>query len=186
MSDDTYTPKAGSLAEKVCNYFRLHPNHTLGIDAISERFGFTGNVVIALARSVHHGLLIDGYGDEPSFTAGPNLPGIVNPSAISQSKDKGGLRLGAKRGHLPPLDLSTLKVEQGVEVPAHNVGRGESRWEPLLAKLTNVGDSMQLPEQYKGTVLTYTRKRLKSRPDASERFKIGLDLKGQSRIWRTA
>lgn len=184
MSDDTYTPRAGSLAEKVCNYFRLNPSHILDIDTIADHFGVNGSVVAALDRAVRHGLLERRLGGE--FAAGDNLPGIVNPSVISQPKPSSGTRLGAKRGHLPPLDLSTLKVEQGVEVPAHNVSRGESRWEPLLAKLTKVGDSMQLPDQYKGTVLTYTRKRLKSRPDAPERFKIGLDLKGQSRIWRTA
>lgn len=184
MSDNTYTPKAGSLAEKVVNYFRLHPTHKLDIDAISERFGFTGNVVAALDKACFHGLVERRLSNE--FTAGPNLPGIVNPSAISTPKDKGGSRLGAKRGHLPPLDLSTLKVEQGIEVPTHHVSRGESRWEPLLAKLANVGDSMQLPEQYKGTLLTYTRKRIKQRPHDPERFKIGLDLKGLSRIWRIA
>lgn len=185
MSDDTYTPKAGSLAEKVCNYFRLHPNHKLDIDAISTRFGFTGNVVIALSKAVLHGLLNDAQGAEPLFAAGPKLGVIVNPSAISQ-KDKGGSRQGAKRGHLPPLDLSTLKVEHGVEVPTHNVRRGESRWEPLLAKLAKVGDSMQLPEQYKGTVLTYSRKRIKQHPSDPKRFKIGLDLQGVTRIWRIA
>lgn len=186
MSDDTYTPKAGSLAEQVCNFFRVRPRHTMSIDEIRENFSVKGSIPTKLEEAIAAGWIERLPLDHDTFAAGPNLPGIVNPSAISQPKDKCGSRRGGKRGHLPPLDLSALKVERGVEVPTHNVSRGESRWEPLLAKLVNVGDSMQLPEQYKGTVLTYTRKRLKSRPDAPERFKIGLDLKGVNRIWRIA
>lgn len=188
MSNTEYAPKPGSLAEKVISYFRNNTGKTLSIDEIRETWSVKGNVVQQLEDALARGWLVRAVHDLSIFMPGYKLAASMpaDPSVISKPKPSSGTRLGAKRDHLPPLDLSTLKVEQGVEVPAHNVSRGESRWEPLLAKLTNVGDSMQLPEQYKGTVLTYTRKRLKSRPDAPERFKIGLDLKGQSRIWRIA
>lgn len=185
MSDDTYTPKAGSLAEKVCNYFRLHPNHKLDIDAISTRFGFTGNVVIALSKSVLHGLLSDGRGDDPVFTAGPNLPGIVNPSAISTPKPS----KGTGRGHskLAHFDIDAVRVEKNVPIPAGPVRKKhESKWAPLLAKLTAKGDSLALPDQYRDTIDSYIRKLTKARPDKTPQFRTGRDDSGATRIWRIA
>lgn len=186
MSDDTYTPKAGSLAEQVVNYFRLHPTAKLTIDEIRSQFTYKGNAVLALGAALTYGLIQRADGFDGAFGAGPKLPGIVNPSAISKPNTKGGLPHGAKRGHLPALDLDALQVESGIEVPTHNMRRGESRWEPLLAKLTKVGDSMQLPREYNGTVLTYTKKRIKLRPVDTSRFKLGLDLQNVNRIWRIA
>lgn len=185
MSDDTYTPKAGSLAEKVVNYFRLHPTHKLDIDAISTRFGFTGNVVIALSKSVLHGLLSDGRGDDPVFTAGPNLPGIVNPSAISQPKTN----KGTGRGHskLAHFDINGVQVDKGVPIPAGTVRKKhESKWAPLLAKLTAKGDSLALPDQYRATIDSYIRKLTKARPDKVAQFRTGRDGYGVTRIWRIA
>lgn len=190
MSDLIYSPPPGSLAEKVIGYFRNNPGSTLLIDEIRDLWPVKGSVVHHLEDALAHGWIVRPAHDLDVFVPGYKLlasrPAKVNPSVLVKPKSVGGIKTGTKRGHLPPLDLSVMKVEQGIEVPTHNVSRGESRWEPLLAKLANVGDSMQLPEQYKGTLLTYTRKRLKQRPHDPERFKIGLDLKGATRIWRIA
>jgi len=183
MSDDTYIPKAGSLAEQVCNYFRLHPNHKLDIDAISERFGFAGNVVAALDKACFHGLVERRLSNE--FTAGPNLPGIVNPSAISTPKPS----KGTGRGHskLAHFDINGVQVDKGVPIPAGTVRKKhESKWAPLLAKLTAKGDSLALPDQYRATIDSYIRKLTKARPDKTPQFRTGRDGHGVTRIWRIA
>lgn len=183
MSDNTYTPKAGSLAEKVVNYFRLHPTHKLDIDAISERFGFTGNVVAALDKACFHGLVERRLSNE--FTAGPNLPGIVNPSAISTPKPS----KGTGRGHskLAHFDIDAVQVDKGVPIPAGTVRKKhESKWAPLLAKLTAKGDSVALPDQYRATIDSYIRKLTKARADKAPQFRTGRDDNGVTRIWRVA
>jgi hypothetical protein len=183
MSDDTYTPKAGSLAEKVCNYFRLNPSHILDIDTIAEDFGVAGSVVAALDRAVSHGLLARSHGGE--FTAGPMLPDVVNPSVISQPKP----RKGTGRGHskLAHFDIDAIQVDKGVPIPSGTVRKKhESKWAPLLAKLTTKGDSVALPDQYRGTIDSYIRKLTKARPDKAPQFRTGRDDNGVTRIWRIA
>lgn len=185
MSDDTYTPKAGSLAEKVVNYFRLHPTAKLAIDEIRDRFPYKGNVVLALGSALAYGLIQRDDGFDGAFGAGPKLYGIVNPSAISQPKPSKGP--GRGHGQLPAFDVDAAKVEKGVPIPAATVRKKlQSKWAPLLAKLTEKGDSIALPDQYRGTVDSYIKKLAKAHPNKVAHFKTGRDDSGVTRIWRIA
>jgi hypothetical protein len=186
MSDDTYTPKAGSLAEKVCNYFRIKPGATLTLDEIRQTF-MTGRVNIPLALE---NAIADGWIRRPTplsniFAAGPMLPGVVNPSVISQPKPS----KGTGRGHskLAHFDIDAIQVDKGVPIPSGTVRKKhESKWAPLLAKLTAKGDSVALPDQYRGTIDSYIRKLTKARPDKAPQFRTGRDDNGVTRIWRIA
>ena len=185
MSDDTYTPKAGSLAEQVVNYFRLHPTAKLTIDEIRSQFAYKGNAVLALGVARTYGLIQRADGFDGAFGAGPKLPGIVNPSAISQPKPRKGP--GRGHGQLPAFDVDAAKVDKGVPIPAGTVRKKhESKWAPLLAKLANKGDSVALPDQYRATIDSYVRKLSKARTDKAAQFRTGRDDSGVTRIWRIA
>ena len=200
MSDDTYTPNAVSLADQVVNYFRIHPTGTLTIDEIRDRFGFKGNVVTALGAVMVHDLIEREEGFDGAFFAGAKMPSTHNPSVIStpyksnltkafeealapnKGKNKG-------RGHsqLPAFDVDAAKVEKGVPIPAATVRKKlQSKWAPLLDKLAEKGDSVALPDQYRGTIDSYIRKLTKARADKVAQFRTGRDDGGVTRIWRIA
>ena len=185
MSDNTYTPKAGSLAEQVVNFFRVRPRHTMSIDEIRENFAVKGNIRVKLEEAIAAGWIERLPLDDDTFAAGPNLPGIVNPSAISTPKPS----KGTGRGHskLAHFDIDAVQVDKGVPIPAGPVRKKhESKWAPLLAKLTAKGDSVALPDQYRATIDSYIRKLTKARADKAPQFRIGRDDSGVTRIWRIA
>lgn len=185
MSDNTYTPKAGSLAEQVVNFFRVRPQHTLTIDEIRESFSVKGNIPARLEEAIAHGLIERLPLDRDTFAAGPKLPLPLNPSAISQPKPQKGP--GRGHGQLPAFDVDAATVEKGVPIPAATVRKKlQSKWAPLLAKLTEKGDSIALPDQYRGTIDSYIKKLAKAHPNKVAHFKTGRDDSGVTRIWRIA
>lgn len=182
MNHDTYTPKTGSLAEQVVNFFRVRPQNNLTIEEICYRFDAKGNIPLKLEEAIANGF-IEKMGSV--FSAGPKLSGIVNPSIISQpAKTRGP---GRGRSRLANFDVDAAKVEKGVPIPAATVRKKlEGKWAPLLAKLTDKGDSVALPDQYRSTVDSYIRKLTKDRPDKVAQFKTGRDDEGVIRVWRVA
>jgi hypothetical protein len=188
MSNATeYIPKPGSLTEKVISYFRNNPGKTLSIDEIREIWSVKYNVVLELERALTHGWLVRAVHDLDIFMPGHKLKASMpaDPSVISQPKP----RKGPGRGHskLTHFDIDAVQVDKDVPIPAGTVRKKhESKWAPLLAKLTTKGDSVALPDHYRGTIDSYIRKLTKARPDKAPQFRTGRDDSGVTRIWRVA
>jgi hypothetical protein len=182
MTNDTYTPKIGTLAEQVVNFFRVRPKTTLSIDEIRDRFDAKGNIPLKLEEAIAHGW-IERSGD--FFIAGPKLSGIVNPSVISQPAPRKGP--GRGRHQLPDFDVAAARVETGVPIPTTFVRKKhESKWAPLFAKLATKGHSVALPDPYRSTIDSYIRKLAKADPKQAPQFKTGRDENGVLRVWRIA
>ena len=192
MSNATeYIPKPGSLAEAVISYFHNNPGKTLSIDEIRETWSVKGNVVHQLEDALAHGWLVRAVEMDLSiFTPGYMLKASMpaDPSVISLPL-RAKPRLGPGRGHskLAHFDIDAVQVDKDVPIPAGTVRKkNESKWAPLFAKLTAKGDSVALPDQYRGTIDSYIRKLTKARPDKVAQFRTGRDDSGVTRIWRVA
>ena len=191
---NTYTPMRGSLAEQVVSYFKLHPNDTMTLDEVTQTFrpsGAKGNIKLGLEKAIDAGLLrwsggllMAGRLLDPAAAPDPSL--VATPAAPSLTAT-GSPRTGLKRGHLPPIDLDAVKVEYGVPVPVGFSSRQrESRWTALLDKLDKPGASTPIPREYNGSLTGWIRKLKKAHPEDKRTYRVGLDMQGVNRVWRTA
>lgn len=162
-----YTPISGSLASDVCGHFRKHPQDTLTDADIAEKFRAPlSDVVALLDGAVKHRFLtrtkLPGVRNH-EFAIGPALLGDVSlppnvnapaPAARPPMPPAPPRRKSPIRSVLPPLDLATISVEAGVPVPPRTgpMKKGVSRYDELLAKLTEPGLSVRLPVAYQSTV----------------------------------
>lgn len=182
---EEFAPKPGSLADQVVNYFRLNPTATLTLDEIREMWSVKGNIMLKIEEVLAQGWIQRLPLHRDILAAGPKLPGVINPRVIGRPKP----RKGPGRGHskLAHFDINAVQIDKSVPIPAGTVRKKqESKWAPLLAKLTAKGDSVALPDQYRGTIDSYIRKPTKARTDKAPQFRTGRDDSGVTRIWRIA
>ena len=98
-----------------------------------------------------------------------------------------GRKAAAELRHLPEIDLQAVQIEYDVPVPVgFSTRQRESRWTALLNKLDKPGASTTIPREYNGSLSGWIRKLKKSHPEDKRTFRVGLDMQGANRVWRTA
>lgn len=176
----TYRPRADSLAAQVVAFFAKHPEEELHISDIAIKFeAEKPSVHACLKAAVDCDLL---KRNNSLYSAGTNIewaPGIHDGTAAAAPKT-------APRGHASPrlhLDIAKLQVETGVPYVPFNTVKGQSKWEPLFAKLTAAGQSVPLPGHMKGALAAAILLRNKQKNGT---FRIAMTSANEARIWRTA
>lgn len=118
---------------------------------------------------------------------GVDIDAVHNPaacapaSAASQPKSSGGKRSGGKRSPLALPDFSKLVVEAGVPIVTM-AKKGQSKWQPLFAKLDKPGLSLVIDGSLYGAVGVAARKL----PKGSGTFKVAMVSANSARVWRVA
>jgi hypothetical protein len=176
----TYRPRADSLAAQVVAFFAKHPEEDLHISDIAIKFDAAKPSIHAcLKAAVDCDLL---KRNNSLYSAGVNIewaPESAHGTAAAAPK-------AAPRGHASPrlhLDISKLQVETGVPYVPFNTVKGQSKWEPLFAKLTAAGQSVPLPGHMKGALAAAILLRNKQKNGT---FRIAMTSANEARIWRTA
>ena len=97
----------------------------------------------------------------------------------------------AKRLRLPLLDVTSIQVQTGVPIPPASNGQpGQGRYIELFDKLTEVGQHIELPIEYRGTVgkavVPYQKKHRPGRKLVVRTIDATADQPARVGIWRTA
>lgn len=87
-----------------------------------------------------------------------------------------------RKARLPPLDVAAIAVERGVPMPSIDRGK-QSRYAPLLEKLTEPGLSVVFPRHYHGAVATAARAWAKAH---GMKFTLRKTSDDECRLWRVS
>ena len=186
----TYKPNAGSLASMTTGFFRNNPDEVLTLDDISDKFNATrGNIHTLLRPAMDAGLLersqdTDG---EYIYRAGPQLLAKVAdlPVEAGAAPVADTPKRAAPSGYNSPrhaIDIAALKIDVGVPyLPAGH--KGQSKWEPLFARMTKADQSIALPGNVKSALAAAVVLRNKQKRGT---FKIAMTSANEARLWRIA
>lgn len=188
MSTDDYTPPAGTLAWRICNWFGMSRNRAEERTAqeLAQQFETKRTALITeLGGAVGAGLLVWEQGaSQWVYKAGPALDAWVRgesaPAETSKPKKRTGA--GGVRKRLPPLDLSKIEVKSDVPIPSGAEQSG-NRWKPLLEKLDAPGKSVTLPKDYRGSFSKAANDWGKAQ---NAKFKTRATSDTEFSCWRTA
>lgn len=181
----TYRPRADSLAAQVVAFFAKHPEEELHISDIAMKFDVASSGIHTnLKTAVDCDLL---KRNNSLYSAGVNIEWAPYPAhGATASAPIAPTPKAAPRGHASPrlhLDIATLKVETGVPCVPFNGVKGESKWEPLFAKLTAANQSIPLPGHVKGALAAAIILRNKKNNGT---FRVAMTGANEARIWRIA
>lgn len=196
LNQPTYTPRTGSLADRVVSYFRQQPEEELTRADVASKFDVPRASVQACLKDavedhlINYNLAEDG---QWVYTAGKTLqdkpawPGT--PAGATAERAPGVSRRGIVK--LPPsvLDFSALQAEKGVPLVGKSLGvAGVSKWAPLFEKLSEPDTSVQFPAAWKSAVAAKATKfnvaaKKAGRP---EHYMVRITGPATARIWRTA
>jgi hypothetical protein len=180
MTTPTYTPRAGSLASQVIGFFRHKPDEELLLDDITDKFDATrGNIHTLLADAVKADLLAryrnaDGdYVYKPGTACGVYaVPDVTIAATVAKAAD----------AQMAAIDFDALQVDDGVAYqPAAGV-KGFSKWDPLFARLTKAGQSVELPRALRDRLFTECGKRNKK--TGAKTWAISSTGPDTCRLWR--
>lgn len=180
-----YTPAQGSLPDRVCKFFRIHPDEELTTGDIARKFDApTANVTNGLQLCLTHGLLnrVRSEG-ELVWVAGPKLQQTPPPSAATATATPKTRRTLAP---LPPIDVATLQVRNDVALPAVNFGRppkGHTKYDALFDALKKVGASVEFPRTHRGAISAAKESYAKR---TGRKFTVRTVNPTTCGIWRTA
>jgi len=174
----TYAPKTGSIAERICAFFRENPDEELTRRDIADKFGCASSGVDGiLFGAISHGVIATRNNEELVRVW---CAGTAKAEAPPADKAK---RTYSPRVPLPLIDLSKVAVRAHVPMPVAQRGKGETRYDELFDKLEEVGASVLLPKLYAPAVSkalqTYAKR-------TSRQFKVRTVDAQQCGIWRTA
>ena len=172
MTTPTYTPRAGSLASQVIGFFRHNPDEELLLDDITDKFDATrDNIHTLLARYRN----ADGdYVYKPS-AACDAYANVTIAATVAKAK--------AADAQMAAIDFDALQVDDGVAYqPAAGV-KGFSKWDPLFARLTKAGQSVELPQALHGRLSAESNKRNKKAGD-TKTWAISRTSADTCRLWR--
>lgn len=197
----SYTPIPGSLADRVCAYFRRHSDEELSADDIALKFDSHANsVATSLAPSigarylerVRNAASGRGYvyragtaiarsgqpGSAPVAAAADSAPSAALPAFPANPTPQ-----RKKRPPLPVLDLETVAVEADVPLPPARSGPRRTDWSVLFARLSKPGlCSSPLPIEVKHSLKNAAEKFAKANP--SFKFTLRVISETHLRIWR--
>lgn len=188
----TYTPRAGSVASRVVEFFQANLSEELTSDDIAQKFDATrNNVHTLLLPAVEVDVLArtrNGDGEyvyhHPSHTVSDKAPSAPKAKTATPPQK---LAAPAARVMSTPLrkmiDINTLTVEEGIPYLGDQA-KGQSKWQPLFDKLTKPGQSVQIPADMRGAVGAAIGKI--NRVKTHGTFKVALVSNEHARVWRTA
>ncbi len=185
MSTTPYIPQAGSLPDRVAAYFRRLPDEELSVKDIVVKYqADQSNVHTQLKLAVDRGLLArDGqiYSAGEHINQGGETPAAVPPH-LQSALISAPTRPGKPKGQHALINIAALKVDDDVPLVAWNRA-GQSKWEPLFAKLVKTGQSIEVPRHVSAAIAAAMHKRHKDHP---QRFRVAATSPETARIWRTA
>jgi len=191
--------EAGSLVQRVCAWFaRHHPDEqlsaadvALGFDVATAHLARKG---LAPALEQQWLVLVSDHGT-PLYQRGPKFD---EPLVIPTTKQLGVQMPPAQLNGafpvatpktrraavpLPPLDVTKIKIEQGVPKPRPKTSRG-GLYTPLIEKL-QPGQSFVLPAGHAKRLLDWAKK-LGASKQPVQKFSIRKVDDNHSRVWRDA
>lgn len=197
-----YHPRPGSLAARLIAYLEITPRAQLTRAEVADLFDVMPNSLEAnLDNAIKNGALAkhrNADGEQvwclPS-TAKAIQQQEQEASAMTKRNHSTAVRnlTAPKRGSISipasELDFSGLKVETGVPVLGKEKGRfGVSKWQPLLDKLTEPGQSIEIPVTWKSALAAHINKvntdgKKAGRP---ERYLARITGPETARVWRLA
>lgn len=196
-----YTPTPGSAAYRVCSFFADNPDETLTKDDLCTKFDMARPSIPGLLDRAFRAKFIRMAAPE-TYAAGDDIdafvaqlrPPVAAPSpapAASTSTPAPKPNKTPKRLRLPLLDVASIQVQTGVPVPPASNGQpGQGRYIELFDKLTEVGQHIELPIEYRGTVgkaiVPYQKKHRPGRKLAVRTIDATADTPARVGIWRTA
>lgn len=147
----TYTPREGSLADRVIKYFAANPDEELTRRDLSDKFECAqAGVDTSLDGAVRAGLLATCNNDEMVrvWVAGTALSKKPKPARETAPAVK-----RAVQSRMPEVDITTLVVRADHPRPIRgNAVKGSTRYDAAFDKLTKPGQSFLLPKPYYGAV----------------------------------
>lgn len=212
-----YRPRPGTLPAKVIDWLTANEGEELTDEDIAKkwdaypstvRIGLEGAVKaggLALVRNADAQMVYRLPTSTPTTPATPfaalagkNYAPNAEPTTsttMNQRNSSTAVRnlTTPKRGSISipasELDFSGLKVETGVPVLGKEKGRfGVSKWQPLLDKLTEPGQSIEIPVTWKSALAAHINKvntdgKKAGRP---ERYLARITGPETARVWRLA
>lgn len=179
-----YTPTPGSLAARVCQFFRVHTEEELSSRDIALKFSVTaGSVHTELATAVANDALKRVKDDSGNtvYKAGPKLAETAAPDAPPRdpsAKPKRTIK------PLPSIDVAAISVEENVPMPAAAHGRKSPDWAILFGKLPPNGASAPLPIAFRHSLKNAAEKYAKA--NAGIALTVRTVNENEVRVWRTA
>lgn len=138
---DTYSPEPGSPAARVLDLLARNAEDDYTNTDLALKFQVKSQAwppLLAKAKALGLVAYTATSDDEPKvWSAGPNLATwMAARTALANRRPQ----RGGKRDLLPPLDLTTLKVERDVPIAPRQIGqRGDRKWAPVVALLKEPG-----------------------------------------------
>lgn len=183
-----YTPRAGTLAAQVCNFFRNNPGEVLTLEDITAKFDCGRSNVHTQLGDAKAALLLKRERDadgEYIYSAGPEL---LAPSSYSAPAAQAPAKKPARGGFAAPrktFDLDAVVVEDDVPLHYRDPTKGQNKWLPLFAKLQKKGQSMALPGDLRGAVGAAAGKLNRNKAHGAT-YRVAMDGADKCRVWRTA
>ena len=180
MSTPVYYPRPGSLAAQVVYFFRTNPDEVLTVEDIVNKFDAPrGNIHTQLRPAVEVDLLRRGRNDEGEYT----YQGGVRIEVINKSGETPVPKARKPESYASPrhaIDIDALVVEKGVPMTPTRPGFAP-KWDPLFDKLTEVGDSIEVPAKLRAALASAAATRNKRHQGY---FRVLLTSGGKARVWR--
>ena len=182
MTTPTYTPRAGSLASQVIGFFRHNPDEELLLDDITDKFDCTrGNIHTLLKDAVEAALLARYRNDDGDYVYKPGAacgtyatPDVTIAATVAKTK--------AADAQLAAIDFAALQVDEGVAYHPVSGVKGFNKWNPLFARLTKAGQSVELPRALRDRLFTECGKRNKK--TGAKTWAISSTGPDTCRLWR--
>lgn len=178
----TYAPRPGTLPERVCNFFRHHPEEELSTRDIAQKFDVpVGSVRAGLDACLTHKLLkLVGS----NWMAGLQLQAIPPTSTIAPPQ--GATKPKRVNRVLPPIDATALQVRTNVALPEVNFGKspkGRTKYDAVFDKLSKAGMSLELPLTHRAAIASALAAYMKR---TGHKFALRTTSPTHCGVWRTA
>lgn len=187
----SYTPRAGSVASRVVEFFQANLFEELTKDDIAQKFDATPNNVHSLLIPVIEMEVLartrNGDGEyvyhHPSHTVSDKAPAARKPRTAPAEKPAAPAPRTMSTPVRKMINIDALKVEEGIPYLGDQA-KGKSKWQPLFDKLTKPGQSVQIPADMRGAVGAAIGKINRIKTHGT--FKVALISDEHARVWRTA
>lgn len=183
----SYTPRAGSIAYRVVEFFQANQHEELTKDDIAQKFDATPNNVHSLLIPVIEIELLsrtrNGDGEyvyhHPGHTVSDKAPAARKPRTAPAAPTPRTMSTPVRK----MINIDALKVEEGIPYLGDQA-KGKSKWQPLFDKLTKPGQSVRIPADMRGAVGAAIGKINRIKTHGT--FKVALISDEHARVWRTA
>ena len=160
--------------------FRTNPDEVLTVEDIASKFDAPrGNIHTQLRPAMEEDLLRRGRNEEGEYT----YQGGTRIEVINKAGETPAPKARKPESFLSPrheLDIDALVVEKGVPMTPIRPGFAP-KWDPLFDKLTEVGDSVEIPAKLRAALASAAATRNKRHQGY---FRVLLTSGGKARVWR--